>query len=98
MLWIAGSLSVVVAVYLGALYWMRASKANQGAAKWGLGALLIVLVVMGVQLWLTDLLASVLGLPYFVQVWIACVIWFVVTLIAGIKTDEVFERKLPVSR
>jgi hypothetical protein len=98
MLWIAGSLSVVLAVYLGALYWVRANKANQGGAKWGLGALLIVLVVMGVLLWLTDLLASALGLPYFVQVWIACVLWLIVTLAAGIKTDSVFDRKLPVLR
>jgi len=53
---------------------------------------------MGVLLWLTDLLASALGLPYFVQVWIACVLWLIVTLAAGIKTDSVFDRKLPVLR
>jgi hypothetical protein len=96
MLWIVGSLSLIVAVYFGALYWARAARANQSSATWGFGALLIVLIVMGALLWLTDLLASVLGVPYFIQIWIACVIWFVVTLIAGIKTDSVFETKLPV--
>lgn len=97
MLWTVGSLSVIVAAYFSALYWLRAGKANQSAATWGLGALLILLVVMGVLLWLTDLLSSALGLPYFIQVWIASLIWFVVTLAAGIKTDSIFERKLPVA-
>jgi len=97
MLWIAGSLSVVVAVYLGAIYWQRAAKANQNAAVWGVGALLVMLVGMGVLLFLTDLLSSALGLPYFVQVWIAIVLWFVVTMTAGIKTDSIFATRLPVA-
>jgi hypothetical protein len=89
-------LSLIVAIYFGALYWARAASANQSSASWGFGALLAVLVGMGVLLWLTDLLASALGLPYFVQIWIACVIWFVATLFTGIKTDSIFETKLPL--
>ena len=87
MLWTVGSLSVVVAAYLGGLYWSRAG------AKWGLGVLASFLVVMGVLMGLISLLSSALGVPYFIQIWIACVLWLIVTLVAGIRTDALFETK-----
>lgn len=97
MLWTVGSLSIIVGLYLGGIYWHRAARANQNALVWGLGALLAFDVVIGVLLLLISLLGSALGLPYFMQVWIGCVLWFIVTLIAGIKTDSLFETKLRVA-
>ena len=98
MLWVTGPLSVVLAIYLSALYWARATKANKSGAQWGLGALVAYLVVMGVIDALIRLIGSPLGVPYYMQIWIDVVAWFVFTIYAGIKTDSIFAQKLPVAQ
>lgn len=97
MLWTVGSLSVVVGLYLGGIYRDRAARANQNALAWGLGAFLAFVVVMGILMSLISLIGTALGLPYYMQVWIACILWFIVTLVAGIRTDSLFETKLRVT-
>jgi hypothetical protein len=93
MLWTAGSLSGVIAVYLAVIYWVRATKANKSGPQWGLGALVVYLAIMGV----IYIVIRLLGLQDYMQIWIACVLWFVVTIAAGIKTDSIFASKLPVA-
>lgn len=97
MLWTVGSLSLVVGVYLGAIYGLRARKANQGTWVWGIGAAVVYLAIMGILMWLTDLVTSAAGMTYYWKVWIAAVLWFIVTLVSGSKTDSVFEKKLPAA-
>ena len=98
MLWVTGPLSVVLAIYFGAVYWARATKANKSAAQWGLGALVVYLVVMGVVYLIIRLLAGPLGLPIYMQIWIDVIAWFILTIFAGIKTDSIFAQKLPVAQ
>lgn len=97
MLWVIGPLSVILAVYFGVIFWGRAAKANQSAPQWGLGALAVYLAIMLIVYLIIRLLASPLGLPDYMQIWISTIVWFIVTLVAGSKTDSIFASKLPVS-
>ena len=93
MLWTAGSLSGVIAVYLAIIYWARATKAHKSGPQWGLGALVVYLAIMGV----IYVVIRLLGLQDYMQIWISCVLWFIVTLAAGAKTDSIFAEKLPIA-
>jgi peptidoglycan biosynthesis protein MviN/MurJ (putative lipid II flippase) len=97
MLWTAGTLSGVIAVYFAVIYWARATKAHKSGPQWGLGALVVYLAIMGVIYLVIRLLSSPLGLHDYMQIWISCVLWFIVTLTAGVKTDSIFADKLPVA-
>jgi hypothetical protein len=97
MLWVIGPLSVVLAVYFGAVFWGRAGQANQSRPQWGLGAFGVYLAIMLVIYVIIRLLASPLGLPDYMQIWIGTIAWFIVTLVAGGKADSVLASKLPVS-
>ena len=94
MLWTSGWLSGILAVYIAVVYWKRAAKANKPGWQWGLGAMVAYLAVMAVII----IVLSLFPLKDYMQIWISCILWFVVTMVAGVKTDSIFASKLPVPK
>jgi hypothetical protein len=83
----------ITAVYLAVIYWRRAARAGQSGAAWGLGAGIGYSAVLWVLVWILTLLP----LPDYLQIQLAFVVWFALTLATGIRTDSVFDSKLAVS-
>ena len=94
MIMTVGSLTLVVAIYLGMACYMRASAVNQNAMQWALRTGLTYFATVLVPSVVIGLIFSAIGWPYYLSLWIALVIWFVVTMRSGPKCDALFESKL----
>lgn len=83
----------ITALYFAVIYWQRAAKAGQSGVGWGLGIGIGYTVALSAIAWILTLLP----LPDFLQIQLAFVVWLVLTIGTGIKTDSIFDSKLPVS-